>query len=158
MSNEINKLKNKLKVIRPLLQKDRIKLDEMKLEMQAKQELLDCAVEKYTSVLCQKQELIEAMQSSLVTDQVISVGNMNNSRHFLDEVEKNLQLAEQDVKTRKQTLADLRQRVLDHRLSINKLEKYKDKKDQSLFVEIEKDHMHLMDDLWMHRSASKEES
>jgi len=158
VSNETNKLKNKLKIIRPLLQKDRIKLDEMKVEMQTKQELLDCAVEKYNSVLCQRQELIEAMQSSLVTDNIISVGSMNNSRRFLDEVEENLQLAEQDVKTRKQALAELRQRVLDHRLSINKLEKYKDKKDQSLFVETEKDHMHLMDDLWMHRSVQKEES
>lgn len=158
MSNEIKKLKNKLKVIRPLLQKDRIRLDEMKLQMQRRADLLDRATRKYDSLQAQKRALIEAMQSSLVSDNEISVGSMSNSRHFLNQLEESLQQAESDVDKRRAAVESLREQVLEHQLSINKLEKYQDKKDQSLCVEIEKDHMHTMDDLWMQRLAIEEKS
>lgn len=151
MSIEICRLKNKLKVIRPLLQKDKIKLDDMKLEMQHKVDLLEKAIEKHESVSAQREAALATIQLNLGSDTEISVGNLNNGRHYLNELENTLQEATADIEIKKHAIDILRDEMLSQQLGINKLEKYRDRKDQSLFVEIEKDKMHKIDELWMQK-------
>ena len=155
MSNEIGRLKRKLRVIRPLLQKDRIRLDEMKLDMQKKVDMLEQAKGKHASVSEQRDSLLASMQSRLVSDSDISVNDMSNNRHYLEEIEQALERAAADLEDRKLAVDRLRDDVLNQQLGIDKLERYRNRKDQSLFVEQEKDQMIKTDELWIQRTVAE---
>lgn len=155
MSNEIDVLKRKLKVIRPLLQKDRLRLDAMKLEMQKKVEMLEQAIGRHASVSEQRESLLAIMQSCMASDSNISVVDMSNNRHYLEEIEQSLEQATADLEDRKQAVDRLRDEVLNQQLGIDKLERYRDRKDQSLFVAQEKDQMIKIDELWIQRAVAE---
>jgi flagellar biosynthesis chaperone FliJ len=103
----------------------------------------------------QRESLLAVMQSCLASDNAISVSDMSNNRHYLEEIEQVLEQAASDLEKHKQAVDCQRDEVLNHQLGINKLERYRDRKDQSLFVEQEKDQMIRTDELWIQKSVAE---
>ncbi|MCW8932940.1 MAG: hypothetical protein OQL19_22200 [Gammaproteobacteria bacterium] len=151
MDNEINKLKKEINIIRPLISKNKIQLDEMKGELDEKINGLKKSQTYHEEVELKKSQLMNQIQMDTEMDCQLNLIDMNNARYYFSSLDDELKEAHRLIEHKEASVELLRQDINTHQLNINNLEQYNKKKGKSLLLEQEKQNMKILDDLWMHK-------
>lgn len=156
MSENVRKLKNKIRVAQPLIKLDNISLNRLGRKMRDSEKSLQQAVNHHDGILERKNHLLDNMHESLKAENQINPMYMDNYRRYLNQLEEDLANAQKEVASKHEALESIRVKITEVQLGIHSLRKFCTVNTEKLQAELEKQELAKAEELWLQKSAMGE--
>lgn len=147
MSDEVTRLRKKIKTIDPLKQKNEIELNVVRQDLKESLDEYDESLNKHTRLLGKQKDLVDYIHNTYGNDNNISIHDMNNARHYLHKLEDDVMRAKKELSEKTSKVDSLKQVVTGHQLSRKLYDKAQSASETRLGNEMEKIRMNDLDEM-----------
>ena len=153
MSNEIKRLKRRIKTIEPLKKKNELELNLVQHHLKASLDEYDKTLSIHQDLLGKRDTLVNTMQETYGSSNDISIHEMNNSRYYLHDLDDEIKRARDNLKNKSKKVESLKQTVSKHQIDRNLFDKTQAVSKAALMCEQDKLHMNEMDEMCSRKNS-----